>query len=89
MAASMIPPAALNLKQFLQRQKVLSLYRSILRTIRKVPDKEDQQYLKNWAREEFKRNKNVKEEDVIRMMLTQGRRQLEDLTRTLQLAQSS
>lgn len=44
------------------RQEVLSLYRKILRTIKQVPDKQDRDYLKNWAKSDFKNNKNVKEE---------------------------
>ncbi|KAF5892611.1 tripartite motif-containing protein 16-like, partial [Clarias magur] len=47
---------------FLQRQKVLGLYRSLLRTIRKVPDEGDRKYLKDWAREEFKRNKEARDQ---------------------------
>ncbi|XP_043923103.1 LYR motif-containing protein 2 [Protopterus annectens] len=75
-------------KQFLQRQKVLSLYRDILRTVREVQNESDRQYLKSWAREEFRRNKDAKEEDVIRMMITQGNLQLQELKKTLQLAKS-
>lgn len=48
--------------QFLQRQKVLGLYRNMLRTIRKVPEEADRKYLKDWAREEFKRNKEATEQ---------------------------
>uniref|UniRef100_A0AAR2M318 LYR motif-containing protein 2 n=1 Tax=Pygocentrus nattereri TaxID=42514 RepID=A0AAR2M318_PYGNA len=56
---SRLPTTALNLKQFLQRQRVLGLYRSMLRTIRLVPDEADRKYLRDWAREEFKRNKEA------------------------------
>ncbi|XP_023567700.1 LYR motif-containing protein 2 isoform X2 [Octodon degus] len=62
MAASRLPPGALTLKQFLRRQQVLLLYRRILQAIRQVPDASDRKYLKNWAREEFKRNKSATEE---------------------------
>lgn len=44
--------------QFLQRQKVLGLYRDMLKTIRQVPDEADRKYLTDWARDEFKRNKD-------------------------------
>ncbi|XP_021167074.2 LYR motif-containing protein 2 isoform X1 [Fundulus heteroclitus] len=56
---SRVPPAALSLKQFLQRQRVLALYRNMLRTIRQVPDEADRKYLRDWARDEFKRNKDA------------------------------
>ncbi|KAF4794681.1 LYR motif-containing protein 2 [Turdus rufiventris] len=48
--------------QFLRRQQVLQLYRKILRAIREVPAEQDRRYLKDWAREEFKRNKDATEE---------------------------
>ncbi|XP_032910000.1 LYR motif-containing protein 2 isoform X1 [Catharus ustulatus] len=74
--------------QFLRRQQVLQLYRKILRAIREVPADQDRRYLKDWAREEFKRNKDATEEDAIRMMITQGNMQLQELQRTLKLAKS-
>lgn len=45
--------------QFLQRQKILGIYREMLRTIRQVPQEGDRKYLRDWARDEFKRNKSV------------------------------
>uniref|UniRef100_A0A673U7P5 LYR motif-containing protein 2 n=1 Tax=Suricata suricatta TaxID=37032 RepID=A0A673U7P5_SURSU len=62
MAASRLPPVTLTLKQFLRRQQVLLLYRRILQTIRQVPNDSDRKYLKDWAREEFQRNKSATEE---------------------------
>ncbi|KAK2524120.1 Lyrm2 [Columba livia] len=88
MAASRLPPGALTLKQFLRRQQVLQLYRRILRAIRDVPAEADRCYLKDWAREEFRRNKDATDEDAIRMMITQGNMQLQELQRTLKLAKS-
>ncbi|XP_027005225.1 LYR motif-containing protein 2 [Tachysurus fulvidraco] len=86
MSVSRFPASALNLKQFLQRQKVLGLYRNMLRTIRKVPDEADRKYLKDWTREEFKRNKDAADQDAVRMMITQANNHLEELKRSLSLA---
>ncbi|XP_051952400.1 LYR motif-containing protein 2 [Xyrauchen texanus] len=86
MAASRLPPAALSLKQFLQRQKVLGVYRNLFRIIRKIPDESDRRYMRDWAREEFKRNKSETNQDVIRMMITQAQNHLEDLRKSLSLA---
>lgn len=72
----------------MRRQQVLLLYRRILQAIRQVPNDSDRQYLKDWAREEFKRNKSATEEDAIRMMITQGNMQLKELEKTLALAKS-
>ncbi|XP_060609017.2 LYR motif-containing protein 2 [Anolis sagrei] len=88
MASSRLPPSALTLKQFLRRQQVLQLYRKILQAIQQVPNETDRQYLRDWARDEFKRNKGATEEDTIRMMITQGNLQLQELERTLKLAKS-
>ncbi|XP_062980948.1 LYR motif-containing protein 2 [Elgaria multicarinata webbii] len=88
MAASRLPPTALTLKQFLRRQQVLQLYRKILQAIRQAPKEADRHYLRDWAREEFKRNKDTTDEDAIRMMITQGNLQLRELERTLRLAKS-
>ncbi|NXV78367.1 LYRM2 protein, partial [Atlantisia rogersi] len=80
--------SSLSRPQFLRRQQVLQLYRKILRAIRDVPAEADRRYLKDWAREEFRRNKAATEEDAIRMMITQGNMQLQELQRTLKLAKS-
>ncbi|XP_012676842.1 LYR motif-containing protein 2 [Clupea harengus] len=88
MTTSRLPPAVFTLKQFLQRQKVLGLYRSMLKTIRQVPDDADRKYLRNWAREEFQRNKNASNQDAIRMMITQANMHLDDLRKSLALAKS-
>lgn len=72
----------------MRRQQVLMLYRRILRAIRQVSNDSDRKYLKDWAREEFKRNKSATEEDAIRMMITQGTMQLKELEKTLSLAKS-
>ncbi|XP_022047516.1 LYR motif-containing protein 2 [Acanthochromis polyacanthus] len=88
MMMSRLPTTALTLKQFLQRQKVLGIYRNMLKTIRQVPDEADRKYLRDWARGEFKRNKNATEQDAIRMMITQANNHLEELQKSLALARS-
>ncbi|XP_037837656.1 LYR motif-containing protein 2 [Kryptolebias marmoratus] len=88
MTVSRLPSATLSLKQYLQRQKVLAIYRNMLRTIRQVPAEEDRKYLTDWAREEFKRNKTASNQDAIRMMITQASKHLEELQKSIALAQS-
>ncbi|KAM7367532.1 hypothetical protein PAMP_013821 [Pampus punctatissimus] len=88
MAGSRLPSAALSLKQFLQRQRVLGIYRNMLRTIRQVPAETDRKYLRDWAREEFKRNKDATDQDAVRMMITQANNHLEELQKSLALARS-
>nr|XP_020468565.1 LYR motif-containing protein 2 [Monopterus albus] len=86
MSVSRLPPTVLSLKQFLQRQKVLEIYRNILRTIRQVPDEADRKYLRDWTRDEFKRNKDATDQDAIRMMITQANNHLVELQKSLALA---
>ncbi|KAI1897417.1 hypothetical protein AGOR_G00083080 [Albula goreensis] len=88
MASSRLPTATFSLKQFLQRQKVLGLYRTMLRTIRQVPNENDRKYLRDWARDEFQRNKGATDQDAIRMMITQANMHLQDLQKSLALAKS-
>lgn len=73
---------------FLRRQQVLQLYRRILRALRDIPAEADRRHLQQWAREEFRRNKDATEEDAIRMMITQGNMQLRELQKALKLAKS-
>ncbi|XP_049612005.1 LYR motif-containing protein 2 [Syngnathus scovelli] len=86
MTTSKIPSTALSLKQFLQRQTVLGIYRKMLRTIKHVPNETDRKYLKDWAKSEFKRNQNTTDQDAIRMMITQANKHLEELQMSLALA---
>lgn len=67
---------------------MLQLYRRILRALRDVPAEADRRHLQQWAREEFRRNKDATEEDAIRMMITQGHMQLRELQKALKLAKS-
>ncbi|KAG9463670.1 hypothetical protein GDO78_021327 [Eleutherodactylus coqui] len=60
--SSRLPPGALTLRQFLVRQRVLGLYRRILRAVRQIPEPADRTYMRDWAREEFRRNKATSDE---------------------------
>ncbi|XP_015113386.1 LYR motif-containing protein 2 [Diachasma alloeum] len=83
--ASKLPKSSLSLKQFLRRQEVLTLYRNILRTIRQVEDKQDKEYLKNWAKSDFKKNKNLTDEFAIKSLIVHGENSMKELKRNLNL----
>lgn len=53
-----------------------------------MPHEQDRKYLRDWAREEFKRNKGATDQDAIRMMVTQANMHLQDLQKSLALARS-
>ncbi|KAK2550259.1 LYR motif-containing protein 2 [Acropora cervicornis] len=79
-------PHALTLKEFFLRRQVLTLYRQILRTLREVPNEDHKKELADWARAEFKKNKEEKDEIVIKMMLSQGRLTLQEISSAINLA---
>ncbi|XP_053670576.1 LYR motif-containing protein 2 [Anopheles nili] len=83
---SKIPKAALSLKQFMLRQEVLKLYRTIFRTIRQVPDAANRRDLRDWARTDFRNNKNQTDELAIKMLLQHGTRSLKELQTSLELS---
>lgn len=76
----------LNLKQFMLRQEVLSLYRTIYRTINKIPDEGSRVELKTWLREDFRKNKLQTEEIQIKMSIQVGLRSLKELQNSLELS---
>ncbi|KAF3108345.1 hypothetical protein TWF706_002233 [Orbilia oligospora] len=53
--------AKLGLDRWIQRSRVLALWREILRTVRHIEDPATREEMRSWARHEFKRNKNVEE----------------------------
>ncbi|CAG5077946.1 Similar to lyrm2: LYR motif-containing protein 2 (Xenopus tropicalis) [Cotesia congregata] len=78
-----ISSSSMNLKQFLVRQQVITLYRNILRTIRKIPGKEDQNYFLDWARSEFKANKSITDEFAIKSLIVHGENSMKELEKNL------
>ncbi|XP_055592104.1 LYR motif-containing protein 2 [Uranotaenia lowii] len=83
---SKIPKSALNFKQFMLRNEVLKLYRTIFRTIRLVPDASNRQELREWARSDFRANKHHTEELTIKMLMQQAGRSLKELQTSLELS---
>uniref|UniRef100_A0A1Q3FAH6 LYR motif-containing protein 2 n=1 Tax=Culex tarsalis TaxID=7177 RepID=A0A1Q3FAH6_CULTA len=86
---SKLPKAALSLKQFMLRQEVLKLYRTIFRTIRQVPDASSQHELREWARADFRANRNQTEELAIKMLIQHANRSLKELQNSLELSGTS
>lgn len=68
------------------RQEVLKLYRDIFRTIRQISDKNTQRELREWARHDFQTNKTQTDQLTIKMLLQNGRKNLENLQCTLNLS---
>lgn len=68
------------------RQQVLNLYRRILRTIKQVPDKQNQTELQNWARNDFRINQHHTDDLTIKILLNHGERSLKELQTSLNLS---
>lgn len=81
--SSKIPQATMTLKQFMVRQQVLKLYRSLLRAIRGIPDEGNKNEVLQWVRTDFKNNKHHTDEYVIKMLIHHGERQLKQLQQNL------
>ncbi|TGJ65736.1 hypothetical protein EYR41_009682 [Orbilia oligospora] len=67
--------AKLGLDRWIQRSRVLALWREILRTVRHIEDPATREEMRSWARHEFKRNKNVEE--------MQGRHEMETISQSI------
>lgn len=68
------------------RQEVLSLYRSMLRSIKQIPDKDYRSELLEWARRDFRNNAHQTDELAIKMQISYGKRTLRELQTTINLA---
>ena len=82
--------SALTLKQFMLRQEVLKLYRTLFRTLRQLPDKIQQQETATWVREDFKANKNIdpSQEDRIKALVYQGQKMLNELKNNVEFSKA-
>jgi len=71
----------LDLDHFLQRQRVLALYREIVRATNKIPASTTRDEMKTFARDEFERNRNVYDLTHIRYLISTGKEQFESMRR--------
>ena len=67
------PKLTLSLEAFLLRQRVLHLYRGIIRSCHRLPDETTRREMRVFAREEFERQKEVKDQAHIKYLLSVGK----------------
>ncbi|KIV78091.1 hypothetical protein PV11_09848 [Exophiala sideris] len=73
-------PPPLSLEHFIQRQRVLGLWRTILRSLYKIPkDTRDEPIA--YARGEFERNKHVNDVSQIRYLISTGKVEFDSMQR--------
>ncbi|KAK8195055.1 complex 1 protein-domain-containing protein [Phyllosticta capitalensis] len=71
----------LSLDAFIQRQRVISLWREIVRALYKVPPSPTRDELRQYARTEFERHKHVKDVAHIRYLLSNGKTEFDMMKR--------
>lgn len=74
-------PAAVSLEHFLQRQRVLGLWRDIVRSTKTIPNESIRTEMRSFAKEEFERNRHVKDPTQIRYLISTGREQMKSMQR--------
>ena len=77
-AATRLPSGIPSLKQFVLRAEVKALYRNVLRATKPL-DSHRREEIRQHARWEFDVVRDISDQQHIRMLLTLGRRQLEQL----------
>ncbi|KAK4162389.1 hypothetical protein QBC43DRAFT_321847 [Cladorrhinum sp. PSN259] len=78
---SKLKKPALGLEHFLQRARVLSFYRTILRGSRRISDPNTKAETLRFARQEFERNRHVTDISHIRYLLSTGKTEWEGMER--------
>ncbi|KAK7913963.1 LYR motif-containing protein 2 [Apiospora marii] len=73
--------ATLSLEHFLQRSKVLALYRTILRGTGHIQDATTRNETRGFARAEFERHRGVTDLGHIRYLLSTGKTEWETMER--------
>jgi len=76
-------PPPPSLEHFLQRSRVLTLYRSIVRSIHRIPATKRGEYLAH-ARGEFERNKHVTDITQIRYLVSTGKTEFDTMARYIE-----
>ncbi|KAL2402937.1 hypothetical protein ABEF93_006145 [Exophiala dermatitidis] len=76
------PPPPLSLDHFIQRQRVLSLWRSILRAAYRIPKSSPtRDETIAYARGEFERNRHVEDLSQIRYLISTGKAEFDGMQR--------
>lgn len=73
------PP--LSLEHFLQRQRVLSLWRKIVRAINRIPPSNTRNEMRQYARQNFELNRNVTNLTQIRYLVSTAKAEFEGMQR--------
>lgn len=73
------PP--LSLDHFLQRQRVLSLWRDIVRATKRIPPSNTRNEICQYARQSFENNRSVTDLTQIRYLISTGKTEFDGMQR--------
>ncbi|KAL2857151.1 hypothetical protein BJY01DRAFT_159136 [Aspergillus pseudoustus] len=68
--SSKLRKPAISLDHFIQRQRVIALWREIVRALNKIPNSPTRSELREYARQEFERHRNVTDLQHIRYLIS-------------------
>ncbi|KAJ2379438.1 hypothetical protein IW150_000156 [Coemansia sp. RSA 2607] len=70
---------ALSFQQFIQRGKVVAMYRKYMRLTQRIPDKQSRKEMRQWIRGDFDRYKDQTDPKRIDVLLAQASRQYKEM----------
>ncbi|KAL4869414.1 hypothetical protein BDV12DRAFT_167728 [Aspergillus spectabilis] len=79
--SSKLRKPAINLDHFIQRQRVIALWREIVRALNKIPNSPTRGELRDYARHEFERHRNVTDLQHIRYLISTGKSEFDIMKR--------
>ncbi|KAB2579945.1 LYR motif-containing protein 2 [Lasiodiplodia theobromae] len=74
----------IGLDHFIQRQRVISLWRDIIRALNKIPPSSTRHELHQYARAEFERNRDVTDLAHIRYLISTGKTEFDSMKRYIE-----
>ncbi|KAJ2548737.1 hypothetical protein EV175_004714 [Coemansia sp. RSA 1933] len=69
----------LSFQQFIQRGKVLAMYRKYMRLLNRIPEKKTRKEMREWIRTDFDRYRDESDPQRIDVLLAQANRQLKEM----------
>ncbi|KAL1961016.1 hypothetical protein VTO42DRAFT_4904 [Malbranchea cinnamomea] len=78
---SRLQKPAISLDQFIQRQRAIGLWREIVRATQKVSNPTTRKELRDYARQEFERNRHVSDLAHIRYLISTGKTEFNAMRR--------
>ncbi|KAL3465521.1 complex 1 protein-domain-containing protein [Aspergillus heterothallicus] len=79
--SSKLRKPTISLDHFIQRQRVIALWREIVRALNKIPNSPTRNELRDYARQEFERHRDVTDLQHIRYLISTGKSEFDMMRR--------